>query len=268
MRTGLARSVGALLVPGLAFALLTCCAMPGGAGVARDDSAGQPGVRPTQRELQRARRRQPCPGEYTQEFGLEGCTFLTQGRSRYFVLDPGYWLQLEGRDGRELLQLTITVLDETEIVDGVETRVLEERELVDGKLVEISRNFMALCAETGDAVYFGEDVDIYENGEVVSHEGAWRAGVAGARPGVLVPGQYLLGARYFQEIAPDVAMDRACHTGMGLTETTPAGVFTNCVEMMETTPLEPRSRSVKIFAPGVGLIDDDGARLVAWSEGP
>ena len=39
--------------------------------------------------------------------------------------------------------LTFTVLNETEMVDGIETRVIEEREFDDGELIEVSRNFVA-----------------------------------------------------------------------------------------------------------------------------
>ena len=66
------------------------------------------------------------------------------------------------------------MLDDTEMVDGIETRVVEEREYEDGKLVEISLNFFAMANETGDVFYFGEDVDDYADGEVVGHGGQWR----------------------------------------------------------------------------------------------
>jgi hypothetical protein len=41
------------------------------------------------------------------------------------------------------------------------TRVVEERESVDGELAEVSRNGCARCIETGDIYYFGEEVDFY-----------------------------------------------------------------------------------------------------------
>jgi hypothetical protein len=184
----------------------------------------------------------------------------------FFVLETGYWLRFEGEDREGFVELTITVLRDTELVDGVKTRVVEEREFVDGELVEVSRNFFAICAQTGSAVYFGEDVDNYENGIVVNHDGAWRAGVAGARAGVLMPGLFLLGSRYFQELAPGVALDRGCNAAMDLTESTPAGTFPGCVEVRETSPLEPGEVSTKAYCPGIGMVRDDTLRLVDWSE--
>jgi hypothetical protein len=180
----------------------------------------------------------------------------------YLPLVPGAQLVLEDGD----LRLEITVLDDSETVAGVTTRVLEERESEGGALVEISRNFFAQAPD-GTVCYFGEDVDIYRNGAVVSHEGAWRAGVGGALPGVMMPAAPAVGMAFRQEIAPGVAEDRAVIEAAGETVPVPAGTFTTTVRFLETTPLEPGSTSVKVFARDVGLIVDDGARLTARTPG-
>ena len=204
--------------------------------------------------------------EYTAAFFIDRCTFATTGRSPYFVLEPGFQLVFAGEEDGEELDLVITVLDDTLVVDGVETRVVEERESADGELVEVSRNFMAFCAETGSVFYFGEEVDIYEDGEIVSHDGAWRAGENDAEPGIIMPGTVLLGARYYQEIAPAVALDRAENVAMDLTVETEAGTFEECLRVDETSPLEPGHVSVKVYAPGIGLIVDDVLELVEFTD--
>ena len=211
-----------------------------------------------------------CSGPYTRDFRLGDCTFVNTGRNSFFVLDPGYWLQLEGTEGSKLVEVTITVLADTELVDGVNTRVVEERELKNGVLVEVSRNFFAICSETNSVVYFGEDVDIYakDGVTIISHEGAWRAGIDGAQAGIVMPGSFLLGSRYFQEIAPGVAMDRACNTKMNLTMVTSAGTFSGCVKVQETTPLEPDAVEAKVYCPGIGVVKDGSLKLVDWSEHP
>ena len=209
--------------------------------------------------------------DFTDRFDLEGCSFSDNGENRYFSLVPGHRIVLEGDDDGETVRVQITVLNARLRIaftgpDGVRrnvrTRVVEEREWVDDEIVEVSRNFFARCAETNDVYYFGEDVDIYEDGRIVSHEGAWRAGVDGAQPGLIMPGTFLLGSRYFQEVAPDVALDRAEHVAMGLTVDVPAGRFEDCVEVHETSPLDAGGPSVKVYCPEVGLVDDAGARLV------
>src|SRR3954471_8731762 len=77
---------------------------------------------------------------WTQEFGVERSELASTGRNPWFILEPGYALTFE----HERERLVITVLAQTRVVDGVETRVVEERETNAGKLVEISRNFYAI----------------------------------------------------------------------------------------------------------------------------
>lgn len=68
--------------------------------------------------------------------------------------------------------MVITVLNETKIVNGTVTRVVEERETENGELVEVSRNYFAVSNPSNDICYFGEDVDDYERGKIIRHEGA------------------------------------------------------------------------------------------------
>lgn len=67
--------------------------------------------------------------------------------------------------------------------------------------------------------------------------------------------------------APNVALDRAAHVAMGLTVTVLRGVFDSCAEGAET-PLEPNAKGTKIYCPGIGLVDDEGVRLVDFSIPP
>lgn len=218
--------------------------------------------------------------QFTTDFDLAACTFAATGGNAYFSLDPAAGpmnpILLEGEEEKELVQVQITVLDETVDVDlsslglgTVTTRVIEEMEWVDEELVEVSRNFFARCVETNAVYYFGEDVEIYEyddegNQTIITgvEAGAWLAGELSEdgetynMPGLIMPGTFLLGARYYQEVAPEVALDRAENIEMGLTVVTPADTFNNSVKTLETTPLEPNAKDIKIYAPGAGLIVD------------
>jgi hypothetical protein len=158
--------------------------------------------------------------------------------------------------------LTITVLDATKIVDGVETRVVEERETKAGQLAEVSRNYFAISKRTGSVYYFGEDVDEYKDGKVSGHGGSWLAGVDGARFGLIMPGLPLIGAKYRQEIAPGKAMDRAEVVSLNEELKTSAGEFKNCLKTEETTALEPTEKEYKIYAPGVGLVQEESLKLI------
>jgi hypothetical protein len=179
-------------------------------------------------------------------------------RNEYFILEPGFQLVLEHGGGEKNHErLEITVLDELKEVDGVMTRVVEEREWTNGELKEVSRNFFAICERTRDVFYFGEEVDMYKDGKKISHEGAWLAGENGAAAGMIIPGAPKVGMRYYQEVAPGVAMDRAEVVNLDGSLKTPAGTFTKCLITMEGTALNPFEKESKTYAPGIGLIQDE-----------
>jgi len=200
---------------------------------------------------------------FTERFAVDKVDLASSGTNRFFILAPGYQLVLEGKEGGKRVVLTITVLNDTRLVDGVETRIVEERETADGQPVEISRNYFAISRRTSDIFYFGEDVDMFKHGKVTSHEGAWHSGVSGARFGMQMPGTPLLGARYYQEIAPKLAMDRAEIRSLSDTLETPAGKFENCLNTGESSAIES-GRETKVYAPGIGLIFDGALKLTKY----
>jgi hypothetical protein len=193
-------------------------------------------------------------------FDLARCTFATTGGNRYFVLEPGFQLVLEGGN----TQLQITVLNETRSVDGVNTRIVEEREWKGGELYEVSRNYFAICEPTKDVFYFGEEVDFYEHGKIVRHDGSWLAGTGGNRAGLAMAGTPRAGMRYFQEVAPGVAMDRAEIASVSETCRTPVGTFRDCLKIREESPLEPGVTEYKYHAPDVGLVQDEDLILTRY----
>ena len=198
--------------------------------------------------------------EWQKDFDIAGCKMSTTGRNEYFILEAGFQLVLEGGDTK----LQITVLDETRNVDGVLTRVVEEREWKRGKLYEVARNYFAICEQTKDVFYFGEDVDFYENDKVVKHDGTWQAGKDGAKAGLIMPGTPKLKMKYYQEVAPQVAMDRAEIVSLTETCKTPAGTFTKCMKVKEGSAIDPRMSEYKYHAPGIGLVRDEDLRLVKY----
>lgn len=194
------------------------------------------------------------------KFDLAACKMSPTGRAEYFILEPGFQSVLEDDDTR----MQITVTNETRMVDGVLTRVVEEREWKNGKLYEVARNFFAICEQTKDVYYFGEEVDFYDDkGKVVKHDGAWLAGRNGSRAGLIMPGSPKPKMKYYQEVAPGVAMDRAEVVSLKETCRTPAGVFKNCLKVKESSPLA-RGAEYKYHAPGIGLVRDEDLRLVRY----
>ena len=197
---------------------------------------------------------------WTNDFSSEKHVLASVGRNPYMILEPGYRLELASEDEK----LAITVLNETKIVDGVETRIVEERESKNGQIVEVSRNFFAISKVTNNVYYFGEEVDMYKDGTVTGHEGASLSGVAGAKFGLAMPSLPLIGAKYQQETAPKIAMDRAEITMVDAVVKVTAGEFNHCLVVTESTPLEPGNLEEKHYAPGIGLLTDGNMKLVRY----
>ncbi|MCZ6836374.1 MAG: hypothetical protein O7G85_11425 [Planctomycetota bacterium] len=211
---------------------------------------------------------------YTSDFNLQRSTiFLPNSDNTYYPLKAGHYTRLEGIQDGDFIRLETTVLNQIRPIifrtknraKMVLARVVEEREWVNGELVEVDLKYLAACPNTGNVYNFGESVKIYENGRVVSREGSWMAGQKNAQPGLLMPEIFLHGARYTQAIAPGVTEDRSENLEMGLKTITKAGTFENCIKVLETSPLEPDEEAIIIYAPGVGIIADEELLLVEYS---
>jgi hypothetical protein len=183
---------------------------------------------------------------FTRKFPLASCFFVGVGGSPYFPLIPGR--QTYFSNSACVAAGTCDSLTESWITMERETRRIS---IPVGKG---NRTLFARVMEERET----------EDGEVVSHDGAWLAGRRGALPGILMPEDgFMLGSRYYQEVAPDVALDRAEHKRAGFPVRVPAGAFDHCVDVEETTPLEPGAISKKTYCRGVGLVRDGELELTA-----
>ena len=206
-------------------------------------------------------------------------TFTVDINNPYFPLPIDRVWAYSGKEQGENIGLQITVLNETETFkfgggQTVTTRVVEEREWADTtadgvfdplneQLIEVSRNYYAQTQdntetpqnEGGTVCYFGENVDIFENGGV-SHEGAWRAdgrkGLPGTAPGIFMPAEPQRGMTFQQEVAEGVAQDLATITNVGKTTIT----------VRDFNPLDG-STGTKVYEQGTGLIQDGPLRLIS-----
>jgi len=188
--------------------------------------------------------------------------FTTISTNRYFPMDVGRQWILEGQEDDTPVRLQITMLDRLRVIGGVTTRVKEEREWEDGELLEVSWNYIAQSAE-GSICYFGEDVDIFEDGGI-SHEGAWCASTPGNRSGILMPADPRPGMKFQMEHAPGVAEDEGQIVGVGPVEV-PVGQFSDAIRVRESNPLDG-DKGYKVYVADVGLVVDEVLELVAMHQ--
>jgi hypothetical protein len=196
--------------------------------------------------------------EWRSSFAVDKKNLGPTGRNPYFILEPGY--RFHFANGAETS--VVTILPETKNIDGVETRIVEDREEKNGQPFEITRDYYAIDATTGDVYYFGEEVDVYKGGKIVSHEGAWMSGVNGAQFGLMMPGRVVAGDRFLQERAPKQgAQDRSEVVETGVKIKTPAGSYEDCIHMRDSSAIE-KGGDDKWYAPAVGVVKDGKAVLV------
>jgi hypothetical protein len=169
----------------------------------------------------------------------------------YFPLVPGTVSVFAG--GGEID--TVTVTDETKVLDGVTTIVVRDIVTDTNHVVtEDTRDYYAQQTD-GTVWYFGEDAQQLENGEIVGLEGSFRAGVANAKPGIIMKAAPMVGDVYRQEFALGDAEDAGEVINTAGSESVPGATCTGtCVVTHDFSPLEPDADEQKFYAPGVGVI--------------
>jgi len=145
----------------------------------------------------------------------------------------------------------------------VTCHILEEHEMEDGLVSEISLNYFAQ-ADDGGVYYFGETVDIYEGGVVVDHSGSWLVGGPGpgdppgtataTTPGLFMPADPQVGDQWKPEDLFPIVDETVTLLRPGVTVNVAAGEFEGCLLVKETSQLPGTKPEKKWYAPGVGVV--------------
>lgn len=171
----------------------------------------------------------------------------------FMPLDPGTTWIYEGETEDGFEHIEVVVLPETRQVWGVECTVVRDTVTLDGVLVEDTYDWYAQDAD-GNVWYMGEEVENYEDGELVDTAGSWEAGVDGALPGVVMWGEPTLGDPYRQEYYAGEAEDFGQVVRLDGEAEVPWGTFTDLLVTREWTPLEAGFAENKYYAAGIGLV--------------
>jgi hypothetical protein len=171
----------------------------------------------------------------------------------YFTLAPETTFTYESQteDGTE--EDIVVVTDETKEILGVTVTVVRDTVYLDGELIEDTFDWFAQDKD-GNVWYMGEDTKEYENGEVVSTEGSWEAGVDGAEAGIIMLADPQVGSTYRQEWYPEHAEDAAEVVSLNEEVTVPYGTFTNCLQTREFSTLDPELNEYKYYCLDVGAV--------------
>ncbi len=197
---------------------------------------------------------------------VEPSAFSTVVNNPYCPLVPGTTLRYTEKDKGEISENVITVTRDTKLVMGVKCVVVHDVVMKNGRVAEDTYDWVAQHKD-GTVWYFGEDTKEISPGGLISTLGSWEAGINGAQPGILMPGQSSPGAPYRQEYGLGVAEDMGQIVDVGVSASVPAGTFSDCVKTKEWSLLESGHEN-KWYARGVGFIKEtgsDGATAVLTS---
>jgi hypothetical protein len=173
--------------------------------------------------------------------------FTSKVTNKYFTLTPEKKMVYE--TGSEKVE--VYVMNETKNIMGVDSIIVWDRVWLDGQLIEDTKDWYAQD-KNGDVWYFGEDTKELVNNLVVSTKGSWKAGVNGAKPGIIMKANPQPGDTYRQEYYEGEAEDKSDILALGETVTLSFRKFTGCVKTLDYTPLEPDIKENKYYCPGAG----------------
>ena len=185
---------------------------------------------------------------------IDRSTFTPNVDNPWFPLKPGTTLVYAGtKDGKNAIDTFATVA-RTRVIDGVETRVVEDRLFLGGVLEERTSDYYAQDA-CGNVWYFGEDTAVLDaRGRVVDTSGSFRAGVDGAQPGVFMQAQPELRRTFRQEWLRGRAEDTFTPVEATASVSTPYGSFPHALRTEERTALERGVLDNKYYVQGIGEV--------------
>ena len=238
----------------------------------------------------------PIPMNYP-VLGCKASTITPRGINPYWdplipMVRHASWRKLGNDDFKKVY----TVLDETVKIDvpgfgKFEASVIEEREILNGVLRQVSHNWYAYCGENGNILSVGEtSAHLREDGKSIADtEGTWKAGLKNDQGEVSivavgVAANPKLGDKWVFDGAPGIALGGAEVMAVGLktvngmlttaktkyykgqTVEIPLakkiGDFKDCVQVEELSQFnDSRKANIgdptnKVFCHGVGLIFD------------
>ncbi len=185
---------------------------------------------------------------------LDPADFVSQIDNEYWPMAPGTrWRYRESDPRGNAVKVRVVVTDRTRQIEGIDATVVHDVVSDHGELIENTFDWYAqdVC---GNVWYMGEKTKEYEDGQVVSTEGSWEAGVDGAYAGIAMPGDPQVGLAYQQEYYAGEAKDAAEVLSLVEKAQVPAGRFDDVLLTKDFTPLHPKILEYKMYAPGVGPV--------------
>ena len=198
----------------------------------------------------------PIHGTYSPK--IDPKNFVAGVDNRWFPLKPGTTFHYKGvqEDGKTPQTDDALVTRRHKTIQGVKCTVVQDSVFSRGKLIERTFDWYAQD-KYGNVWYMGELAREVKHGRLVRASDSWESGVAGAKAGIIMPGNPKPGDQYRQEYYPKHALDQARVLGQGGPVTVPSGSYEKTLETVETAPkLDPGVAEHKWYVAGLGDIEE------------
>ena len=193
----------------------------------------------------------PIHGTYSP--AIDPANFVSTIDNRYWPLKPGTGYHYKGVRGTTPQADDEIVTHQTKQILGVTSTVVRDTVSQHGNPVERTFDYYAQDKQ-GNVWYMGEDAFERKHGRFAKASDSWRAGVDGAKPGIIMPADPRPGDNYRQEYyPPGEALDEAHVLGYSGTVKVPYGTFERTLVTSEFSPLEPQTER-KYYVAGIGEI--------------
>lgn len=195
---------------------------------------------------------------------IDSANFVSTVDNPYFLLKPGTIYIYEGKTELGNEHVEVTVSSEPKVIAGVTYAALTDVVMVDGQLEEGTVDWYAQDKQ-GNVWYFGEDTKEYKDGKVTGTQGTWEASVNGAKPGIIMKANPVVGDTYRQEYYKGEAEDMATVLSLADSAAVPVGSYSDKLVTNEWSALDnPPVFEHKYYAKGVGEILTQGFEGGGW----
>ena len=150
--------------------------------------------------------------------------FVTRIDNKYFPLRPGTTFNFGGTQEGKPSRVAVFVTHRTKTILGIRATVILDQVFVGGRREEKTFDWYAQDKH-GNVWYLGEDSSDFVNGKWVRSDGSWQAGVRGAKAGIVMKANPIVGNPYRQEYYAGHAEDMAKVLSRSASVTVPYGSF-------------------------------------------
>jgi hypothetical protein len=184
---------------------------------------------------------------------LDPANFVSVIDNRFYPLPVGRVLVYKGvKDGLTQRE-TVTVTDQTRVIEGITATRVSDVSKHNGTLLEKTSDWYAQDAQ-GNVWYMGEATKAYDPNGHVDTSGSWLAGVNDGEPGIIMEAHPQVPDAYRQEFLKGEAADTAWVVARGGTVKVPYSIIKGTLTSLEATTIEPGSYDEKVYGPGLGIV--------------